>query len=384
MAKISVKGTIVADDDKWIYDWFGIAATCPRDVHAAIEEAAGEDLEVEINSGGGDVIAGNEIYTALRMYRGKVDIIISGMAASAASYIATARRCEMSPVGIFMIHNASGGARGDYHAMDKESEVLQTVNRAIATAYMDKTKLPLDELLDLMDRESWLTAEKALEYGFIDAIIESQEEAQQTGQEAGLFDGEKVTIYNAATVLDRKTIERTKEMLTKASAKSENAAPGSGMPPQPESVLDINNKAESEVEDMEDETKGNIQTVDEFSAKYPSLAQKIRDDACKEAAAAENARLKAIDEISGQISAELVHEAKYGEKRMTAESLALEAFRRNGIMAQEALADMKADIASSGADKVVADVNSGLAEEPKDLDHGTKVQNLAKKLEERR
>lgn len=288
----------------------------------------------------------------------------------------------MSPVGIFMIHNASGGARGDYHAMDKESEVLQTVNRAIATAYMDKTKLPLDELLDLMDRESWLTAEKALEYGFIDAIIESQEGAQQASQEAGLFDGEKAAIYNAATVLDRKTIERTKEMLTKASAKSENAAPGSGMPPQPESVLDINNEAE-EAEDMEDETKGNIQTVDELSAKYPSLAQKIRDDASREATAAENGRIKAIDEISGQISAELVHEAKYGEKRMTAETLALEAFRRNGIMAQEALADLKDDISRSGAEGVGADANSGLAESSMELDHDTKVQNLAKKLERR-
>lgn len=382
MAKVSVKGTIVADDDKWIYDWFGIAATCPRDVHGAIQEAAGENLEVEVNSGGGDVIAGNEIYTALRMYRGKVVIIISGMAASAASYIATARRCEMSPVGIFMIHNASGGARGDYHAMDKESEILQTVNRAIATAYMDKTKMPLDELLGLMDRESWLTADKALEYGFVDAIIESQEGAQKTGQEAGLFDGGKAAIYNAATVLDRKTIERTKEMLAKASGQTENAAPGSGTPAYPESVSDIDNKAE-EVKDMDEETKEGISTVEEIMAKYPSLAQKLRDDASREAAAAENSRLKAIDEISGQISAELVHEAKYGEKRMTAESLALEAFRRNGIMARESLAGLKADIASSGADGVVADANSGLAEEPKGLDHGTKVQNLAKKLERR-
>ena len=78
MAKIGVKGTIVADDDKWIYEYFGIAATCPKDIHAAIVDANGEDLDVEINSGGGDVVAGNEIYTALRMYRGKVNIIISG------------------------------------------------------------------------------------------------------------------------------------------------------------------------------------------------------------------------------------------------------------------------------------------------------------------
>lgn len=134
---------------------------------------------------------------------------------------------------------------------------------------------------------------------------------------------------------------------------------------------------------MDEETKEGISTVEEIMAKYPSLAQKLRDDASREAAAAENSRLKAIDEISGQISAELVHEAKYGEKRMTAESLALEAFRRNGIMARESLAGLKADIASSGADGVVADANSGLAEEPKGLDHGTKVQNLAKKLERR-
>ena len=151
MPKISIRGTIVADEDKWIYDWFGIHATSPADVHKAIAEANGQELEVEINSGGGDVIAGNEIYTALRMYKGKVTNIIVGMAASAASYIASARNCIMTPVGLYMIHNASGGARGDYHVMDKESEILQTVNRAITAAYMEKTSMTQEELLALMD-----------------------------------------------------------------------------------------------------------------------------------------------------------------------------------------------------------------------------------------
>lgn len=377
MAKIEIKGTIVADDDKWIYEWFGIAATCPKDIHEAVSAAGGEELEVEINSGGGDVLAGNEIYTALRMYRGKVGIVISGMAASAASYIATARRCEISPVGLFMIHNASGGARGDYHAMDKESEILQTVNRAIATAYMEKTNMPLDDLLELMDKESWLTAEKALEYGFVDGIVESRD-GQQDGTGAGLLAGGRAAIYNAATVLDRKTIEKTKGMLLGASGSRENAAPGGGAQPY-ESVLDNKKEKGLEEEDMAD-TSENIATVEDLSAEYPELTRKIRDDALSEATAAENGRLKAIDEISAQISAEMVQEAKYGERRMTAEALALEAFKKNGIMAKETLSDMKSDLGGSGAGEVRADANSGAADGSGELDRETKVKNLAEKL----
>lgn len=377
MAKIEIKGTIVADEDKWIYEWFGVGATCPKDIHTALQEANGEDLEVEINSGGGDVIAGNEIYTALRTYKGKVNIIISGMAASAASYIATARRCEISPVGIFMIHNVSGGARGDYHAMDKESEILQTVNRAIAGAYMEKTKMSMEDLLGLMDQESWLTAEKALEYGFVDAIVKNQEETQQTGRKAGHFDGKRVAIYNAATVLDRETIRKAREMLMGAAANPENAAPEGGMPTQPESVL--NNNKNLEVEIMEDETNETISTEQELAAKYPDLVQKIRNDAAREATEAENSRLKAIDDIAGQVSEKMVQEAKYGENRMTAEALALEAFRQNGIMASAALQDLQADIGSSNADSVGTDANTGLADD-QEADREVKVNNLAKKF----
>ncbi len=377
MAKIEIKGTIVADEDKWIYEWFGVGATCPKDIQTALQEANGEDLEVEINSGGGDVIAGNEIYTALRTYKGKVNIIISGMAASAASYIATARRCEISPVGIFMIHNVSGGARGDYHAMDKESEILQTVNRAIAGAYMEKTKMSMEDLLGLMDQESWLTAEKALEYGFVDAIVKNQEETQQTGRKAGHFDGKRVAIYNAAMVLDRETIRKAREMLMGATVNPENAAPEGGMPTQPESVLNNNNNLEVEI--MEDKTNETISTEQELAAKYPDLVQKIRNDAAREATEAENSRLKAIDDIAGQVSEKMVQEAKYGENRMTAEALALEAFRQNGIMASAALQDLQADIGNSNADSVGTDANTGLADD-QEADREVKVSNLAKKF----
>lgn len=131
---------------------------------------------------------------------------------------------------------------------------------------------------------------------------------------------------------------------------------------------------------MGTETVGDISTVEELSARYPGLVQKIKDDAAREATDAENGRLKAIDEISGQISDGMVREAKYGEKRMTAEALALEAFRKNGVIAAAALSGLKEDIGNSGADGVGADANSGLADGPEGMDHDAKVQNLAKKF----
>ncbi len=380
MARISIRGTIVADDDKWIYDWFGIQATSPADVRKAIDDAKGEDLEVEINSGGGDVLAGNEIYTALRMYKGKVTNIIVGMAASAASYIASARNCIMTPVGFYMIHNASGGAKGDYHAMDKESEVLQTVNKAITAAYMEKTKMSQDDLLALMDKETWLTAEQAVEYGFVDSIIENQEYLQRANQGIGFFNGKTpVAIYNSTQVLDRATIEKTREMLLKSSVEApKNTTPENGVPTSPESVLINNYTKKVEVKEMA-ETMESISTVEELTAKYPALVQQIKDSATLEAANAENERLKAIDEIAGQISDKMVNDAKYGAKRITAEALALEAFKANGIMAKEALGDLKADIEDSGANDVAVTANTGLADDTEEA-KATKISNLAAKL----
>lgn len=386
MAKVRIMGTIVDDDDKWIYDWFGIRATCPEDIHRAVEQAAGEELTVEVNSGGGDVVAGNEIYTALRMYRGKVNIIITGMAASAASYIAAARKCSITPVGLYMIHNASGGARGDYHAMDKESEILQTINKAITAAYMEKTSMSQEELLGLMDKETWLTAEQAVEYGFVDSIIENQEHEEKADRTAGFFNGKNpVAVYNSTQILDRKTIEKTREMLSKQlPGAEENTTPESVAAACPESVLIDNHTEKKEVKEEMGDTQGtnqeaNIRTTDELSDRYPALVQQIRDAAALDAATAENERLKAIDEIAGQISEEMVQNAKYGEDKMTAQDLALEAFRKNGLMAGNAFSDLKDDIAESGTGTIGTQANAGTADDSEE-ERASKIKNLSEKF----
>lgn len=175
--KINIKGPIVGNSEVWIYEWFGIEATSPNSVSKVIDEANGEDIEVEINSGGGSVFAGSEIYTALKSYKGNVIVKIVGLAASAASVIAMAgNKVMMSPTAQMMIHNVSTYTSGDYRDMEHSAEVLKSANNTIANAYRLKTGKTQEELLKLMDNETWMTAQKAKELGFIDEIMFDEEQ----------------------------------------------------------------------------------------------------------------------------------------------------------------------------------------------------------------
>lgn len=170
--KINIKGPIVGNSEAWIYEWFGIEATSPQKVNDVLEKANGEDIEVEINSGGGSVFAGSEIYTALKSYKGNVIVKIVGLAASAASVIAMAgNKVMMSPTAQIMIHNVSSRAEGDYRDMEHTADVLKNANNTIANAYRIKTGKTQEELLALMDKETWMTADKAKELGFVDEIM---------------------------------------------------------------------------------------------------------------------------------------------------------------------------------------------------------------------
>ena len=168
--QLKVNGDIISNGDKWVYDFYEIDSTCPNDILDQLPKD-GSDVEITINSGGGLVTSGNEIYTALKSYDGHVTVNIIN-AGSAASIIAmSGDKVRISPVGQIMIHNVSMGAIGDYHDMDKASEILQKANEALANAYRLKTGMSKAVLLEKMDKETWLNAEEAKEYGFADEIM---------------------------------------------------------------------------------------------------------------------------------------------------------------------------------------------------------------------
>lgn len=182
-----------------------------------MDKAGGQPLDVYINSGGGDIFAGSEIYEALRSYQGGVQIHIVGVAASAASVIACAGNSDIAPTAMVMVHNVASAARGDYHQMDHSSELLQTANRAIAAAYTGKTGKTESEALALMDRETWMTAQEAVDAGLIDAISKGSNRLVASGPgtlPTEVIDKIRSSIKNPfQNELPRRKVQATKNLL---------------------------------------------------------------------------------------------------------------------------------------------------------------------------
>ncbi len=142
---------------------------------------AGEgDIFIWLNSPGGDCIAASQIYTMLMDYKGKVTIKIDGIAASAASVIAMAGTTVfMAPTALMMVHNPLTVAIGDSDEMQKAIAMLSEVKESIINAYEIKTGLSRTKLSHLMDAETWLNANKAIELGFADDILEDEKKRSQ-------------------------------------------------------------------------------------------------------------------------------------------------------------------------------------------------------------
>ena len=191
MAKINIRGDIVLNEHKRFYDWLGWDCVCPRDVQSIIDAAAhDEPLDVYINSPGGIVAAGQEIYSALRGDP-RVSIHITGQACSAASFIAMAGHCDITPIGLMMVHCASMGCvSGNHNDMEKAAQCLTATDNAIAAAYAEKSGMSVRAALKLMERETWLTANQCIGLGLVDGITP---ETAPTAQIAASFGGIRLT-----------------------------------------------------------------------------------------------------------------------------------------------------------------------------------------------
>ena len=132
-------------------------------------------ITIWLNSPGGDCIAASQIYSMLMDYTGDVTIKIDGIAASAASVIAMAgTKVLMAPTALMMIHNPMTMAWGDKSEMTKAIEMLDEVKESIVNAYEIKTGMSRAKISHLMDSETWMNANKAIELGFADDILEDK------------------------------------------------------------------------------------------------------------------------------------------------------------------------------------------------------------------
>lgn len=187
--------------------WFGDEVT-PRLFKDELMAGSG-DITLWINSPGGDVFAAAQIYNMLMDYPGRVTVKIDGLAASAASVIAMAgSQVEMSPVAMMMIHNPITVAIGDSKEMQKAIDMLSEVKESIVNAYEIKTGLSRNKISRLMDAESWFNAKKAVELGFADSILYTDEKTENDiNVDAMLFSRAAVT----NSLLTKLSVKKTKE-----------------------------------------------------------------------------------------------------------------------------------------------------------------------------
>ena len=180
------KRTLLLDGEISDETWWGDEVT-PQMFRSELHAAEG-DIDLWINSPGGDCYAAAQIYNMLMEYKGNVTVKIDGIAASAASVVAMAgSTVEISPLGMLMIHNPMTVSIGDTHEMERTIMFLAEIKESIINAYELKTGLSRAKISRLMDAETWMNAKKAVELGFADSVLYADVQRPMTDTADGLI-----------------------------------------------------------------------------------------------------------------------------------------------------------------------------------------------------
>ena len=204
--------TNVSEDSATLYIYGDITSikwfendVCVYDLAKEIGDLNGKALTVRINSYGGEVAEGLAIYNLLKSYEGEVTTICDGFACSAASVVFMAGAKRIMPrSSLLMIHNAWTWASGDADDLRKAADDLEKITQPSVEIYTSVSNLDADEIKAMMDAETWIDADEALDYGF---ATEISEEAAMQSLEDGIL---------AKTVFKNKQLEKRIKELEKA------------------------------------------------------------------------------------------------------------------------------------------------------------------------
>ncbi|HEB5836655.1 TPA: Clp protease ClpP [Staphylococcus aureus] len=177
--EIYIYGDIVTDK------WFENDVTATDFKNKLDELGDVSEIDVHINSAGGSVFEGYAIYNMLRMHPAKINIYVDALAASIASVIAmSGDAIFMHKNSFLMIHNSWIMTVGNAKELRKMADLLEKTDTASNSAYLDKAKdLDQGQLKQMLDAETWLTAEEALSFGLIDEVLGANEIAASISKE---------------------------------------------------------------------------------------------------------------------------------------------------------------------------------------------------------
>ncbi|MGN7392824.1 head maturation protease, ClpP-related [Peribacillus frigoritolerans] len=192
----------------WFYD-----ATSANDVRRALEGVTASTIRIKLNSGGGDAFDGIEIYNYLKDLSAHVIVEVTALAASAASIIAMgADELIMRTGSNLMIHEAATFAYGTKSDIQKTMNALETIDESIVSIYKQRTGLSSEEIRNMIEAETWLTAEEALEKGFVDSIETAENPNEPEKDDFINFTNEQMnSIVAKVTANLQKNIKQTNE-----------------------------------------------------------------------------------------------------------------------------------------------------------------------------
>ena len=307
-------------------------------------------ITVKLNSCGGDLYTGIAIHNALKALSGEVNVVVEGIAASAASVIMCAGdTVTVYPGSLVMIHGVSVVLWDSLNIQDMKQLIkgMDASERAVAEIYNGKTGLGVDTLRGMMTKETWMTGREALDKGFADAIKEDEDDpdmSMSSDRKVLFVNGVRHNVEGLHNVPGTIPIQKSAKPAARPAA---NKRP--------------TNKA------AKPEGGKNHMTLDELKAQEPDLVSQIEQAATNAAKAqttdavtAERQRLAAIDSIAASIpDQKMVHDAKYGDNPCTAQELCFRVMQQSAASGQNFLANYEADGAASGVGDVGAAPNGG-------------------------
>lgn len=328
-----------------------------------------KNVTFHINSPGGEVFAGVSIYNRMKEFTGNVTTIVDGLCASAASIImqgAKAGNRKVCHGSLTMIHGASSFMFGYYNAKDIKESIKQinAIDKSIAEIYAKETGLDLETAKTMMSNTTWMSAQDAVDKGFADEIMDTNSSVTMSLNPAKnvlTVNGVPMSVRGLSLPADIPVME-TKVTNGKKPEVINNNIPEGGT---------------------------NKMTFEELKKQEPDLVKQIQDEATQAAQANnqvaidealdnERKRMQAIDEIACKIGDQtLVNKAKYGETKMSAADLALEAIKAQKDVGTEFLNSLKEDARTSGVAGVQpAPTNSNLndaAQAKEDINAGANL-----------
>lgn len=307
-------------------------------------------ITVKLNSCGGDLYAGIAIHNALKALSGQVNVVVEGIAASAASVIMCAGdTVTVYPGSLIMIHGVSVMLWDSLNIQDMRQLIkgMDASERAVAEIYNAKTGIATETLRSMMTKETWMTGREAVDKGFADTLKEGEEEPDMS-----MSADRKVLYVNGIghNVEGLRNIPGT--IPVKKSAK-----PG---------IKPVANRRPTNQAAIKKGGKKHM-TIDELREQEPELVNQIAQETRNEmqaqaadAVAAERRRLADIDSIAASIpDQQIVNDAKYGEEPCTAQELCFRVMQQSAASGQKFLEAYMKDGAASGTANVGAAPNGG-------------------------